>query len=109
MSKGRTSRPQKGRPCRGQIIHEYSRTFGSMIRIRPFEPPDAPAVWAIFQSVVADGDAFAFDETFTKDQALTLWTKPPAHSYVATDEAGTVVGACFVRPNQPGRGGHVAN
>jgi L-amino acid N-acyltransferase YncA len=80
-----------------------------MIRIRPFEPADTPAVWAIFQAVVAGGDTFAFDETFTEADALTLWTKPPARGYVAVEDDGTVLGTCFVRPNQPGRGSHVAN
>jgi L-amino acid N-acyltransferase YncA len=80
-----------------------------MIRIRPFEPADAPAVWSIWQAVVAGGDTFAFDETFTENQALALWTKPPARGYVAVDESGSVVGTCFIRPNQPGRGSHVAN
>src|SRR5262245_21597749 len=80
-----------------------------MTRIRPFEPADAPAVWGIFRAVVAGGDTFAFDETYTEEQALTFWTKPPTRGYVAVDEAGTVLGTCFIRPNQPGRGRHVAN
>jgi L-amino acid N-acyltransferase YncA len=80
-----------------------------MVTIRSFEPADATAVWSIFQAVVAGGDTFAFDETYTEEQALTLWTKPPARGYVAVDESGTVLGTCFVRPNQPGRGSHVAN
>lgn len=80
-----------------------------MVTIRAFESGDAPAVWGIFQFVVAGGDTFAFDESYTEEQALTLWTKPPARGYVAVDEAGVVLGTCFVRPNQPGRGSHVAN
>src|SRR5262245_26601093 len=80
-----------------------------MIAIRLFEPADASAVWSIFQAVVADGDTFAFDEIYTEDQALTLWTRSPSRGYVATNDAGQVLGTCFVRPNQPGRGSHVAN
>jgi L-amino acid N-acyltransferase YncA len=80
-----------------------------MFTIRAYEPSDAPAIWAIFQAVVACGDTFAFDETYTEDQALTFWTKPPARGYVAVDESGVVLGTCFLRPNQPGRGSHVAN
>src|SRR5262249_48002131 len=37
-----------------------------------------------------------------------LWTTPPARCFAATD-AGAVVGAYCLRPNQVGLGDHVAN
>jgi GNAT superfamily N-acetyltransferase len=69
---------------------------------------DWPAVWALFQSVAAAGDVFAYDEGTTEAVARKLWFEPPAQPFVA-DLGGRAVGTYYVRPNQPGRGAHVAN
>src|SRR5262245_2677005 len=76
--------------------------------IREAAEADWPAVWAMFREVVAAGDSFAYDESTPEDVARKLWFEPPAVCHVAEDE-GRVIGTYYVRPNQPGRGGHVAN
>ena len=76
--------------------------------IRPFADADWPAVWGLFRAVAAAGDAFAYDETTPEAVARALWVEPPAAAFVAED-AGGFLGTYYVRPNQPGRGGHVAN
>jgi L-amino acid N-acyltransferase YncA len=76
--------------------------------IREATPGDWPAVWAMFRDVAAAGDAFAYDADTPEAVARELWVEPPAAAFVAED-GGEVVGTYFVRPNQPGRGGHVAN
>lgn len=76
--------------------------------IREASAADWPAVWAMFREVVAAGDSFAYDESTPEEVARKLWFEPPAVCYVAEDEGG-VIGTYYVRPNQPGRGGHVAN
>lgn len=78
------------------------------IVIRPATDADWPRVWALFQLVAASGDVFAYDETTTDEVARKLWFDPPAVCYVA-EEGGEFAGAYYVRPNQPGRGSHVAN
>jgi ribosomal protein S18 acetylase RimI-like enzyme len=65
-------------------------------------------VWPIFQAVVSAGDTYAYDPDMTLEQARALWTTPPARCFVAL-EAGVVVGAYCLRPNQAGLGDHVAN
>jgi GNAT superfamily N-acetyltransferase len=79
-----------------------------MTTIRPAAEADWPSVWALFRSVAAGGDVFAYDESTTEGVARKLWFDLPAVCYVA-EVAGAFAGTYFVRPNQPGRGAHVAN
>ncbi|BDI28145.1 acetyltransferase [Capsulimonas corticalis] len=79
-----------------------------MLEIRQAAPSDWPAIWPIFQSVVADGATYAYDPDTTSDEALALWMSPAASTFVAT-HGGAVVGSYFLKPNQPGLGSHVAN
>lgn len=76
--------------------------------IRPATAADWPAIWELFRGVCAAGDSYAFDETTPEETARRLWVEPPARGYVA-EEGGTLLGTYFLRPNQPGRGSHVAN
>src|SRR5947207_9918548 len=79
-----------------------------MLPIRAATKADWPAVWAMFQRVAAAGDAFAYDGDTPEAVARKLWFEPPAQAFV-TEVDGKVVGTYYVRPNQPGRGAHVAN
>ena len=79
-----------------------------MVVIREATEADWPAVWAMFREVVAAGDSFAYDEATPEGVARKLWFEPPAVCHVA-DEDARVIGTYYVRPNQPGRGDHVAN
>lgn len=76
--------------------------------IREATEADWRAIWTLFREVAAAGDSFAYDADTPEAVARKLWFEPPAHALVA-DRAGTVVGTYYVRPNQPGRGAHVAN
>jgi ribosomal protein S18 acetylase RimI-like enzyme len=80
-----------------------------MLTVRRAEESDFDALWEIFRQVVAGGDSFTFDEGTTRGQAHAFWMESEgAQTYVALlgDE---VVGAYLFKPNQPGRGSHVAN
>lgn len=79
-----------------------------MLTIRPATVNDWPAIWAMFQQVTAAGDAFAYDTDTPEAVARKLWVEPPASAFVG-ESAGEIVGTYYVRPNQPGRGAHVAN
>lgn len=76
--------------------------------IRPAVESDWPAIWELFRTVCAAGDAFAYDTDTPEAVARKLWFDPPAAAFVAED-GGTFLGTYFLRPNQPGRGSHVAN
>jgi GNAT superfamily N-acetyltransferase len=79
-----------------------------MPTIRPAVDADWPIIWALFRDAAAAGDAFAYDEGTTEETARKLWFEQPAVCFVAEVD-GRIVGTYYVRPNQPGRGGHVAN
>jgi len=76
--------------------------------IRPATDADWPAVWQSFRAVCAAGDSFAYDADTPEAVARKLWFDPPATPFIAED-AGTFLGTYYLRPNQPGRGSHVAN
>jgi L-amino acid N-acyltransferase YncA len=79
-----------------------------MFTIREAMAADWPAIWAMFREAAVSGEVFAYDEHTPEEVARKLWVEPPAVAFVAEDEGG-VVGTYYVRPNQPGRGNHVAN
>src|SRR5438067_9735299 len=88
--------------------HRPARESDTMHTIREATAADWPAVWAMFHDAAASGEVFAYDEHTPEETARELWAEPPAVAFVA-EEGGRVVGTYYVRPNQPGRGGHVAN
>jgi L-amino acid N-acyltransferase YncA len=80
----------------------------TMLTIRKASENDWPAIWSMFREVAGAGDVFAYDESTTEVVARKLWFDPPAICYTA-EESGQMLGSYFLRPNQPGRGSHVAN
>lgn len=79
--------------------------------VRAATAEDWPAIWPIWRQVVAAGDTYVWElDTMTEDDARAAWMlPPPAEVLVAVDGAGVVIGTAEVRPNQVGRGSHVAN
>jgi GNAT superfamily N-acetyltransferase len=68
-------------------------------------------IWPIFQEVVRAGDTLAFSPDTDEPGAREQWMlQAPARVFVAVNETdGAIVGTSFVKTNQPGLGGHVAN
>jgi ribosomal protein S18 acetylase RimI-like enzyme len=68
-------------------------------------------IWPIFQEVVHAGDTLAFPPDCDEQSAREYWLlSAPARVFVAVNkEGGAIVGSSYVKPNQPGLGGHVAN
>ena len=78
--------------------------------IRPAErPTDDEALWRILKPILRAGETYAMDPAMARDTALRIWTAPPCQAFVAVDDAGAVVGTCYLKPNQGGGGAHVAN
>ena len=76
--------------------------------IRPAEPADADALWAILEPVIRAGETYAFPVSLSRSEALAFW-QSPAHEVFVAESSGGVVGTYFMRPNQSGGGAHVAN
>src|SRR5688500_6128819 len=83
-------------------------TAAAQMIIREATEADWPAIWEMFQQVMVAGDTYAYDANTTEETARKLWFDPPAHALVAEIDR-RVAGTYYVRPNQPGRGAHVAN
>lgn len=76
--------------------------------IRPAGHAEAPAIWTILEPVIREGETYALPRDMSQDQALAYWLAPGHEAFVAeADEV--ILGTYYLRPNQPGGGGHVAN
>ena len=80
-----------------------------MTRIRRFQPPDWPRVWAMLQATLATAEQYAFAPDTPEADMRRAWTELPLATYVATSDAGAILGTYYLKPNQPGLGSHVCN
>ena len=80
-----------------------------MTSIRLYQPSDWPAIWSILQSTFAAGDTYAYAPDSTETYIHNTWIDYPQATFVATDEAGNILGTYFIKPNQTGLGDHVCN
>jgi ribosomal protein S18 acetylase RimI-like enzyme len=76
--------------------------------IRPATPADDGAILQIIMPVIRSGETYALPRNWTEAEALAYWRSPDYAVFVA-DDGGTVLGTCYIRPNQRGGGSHVAN
>jgi ribosomal protein S18 acetylase RimI-like enzyme len=80
-----------------------------MTQIRPFTDSDWPSLWPILQTTFATGDTYTFSPHSTEAEIHKAWIELPTATFVATNEAGDILGTYFIKPNQPGLGAHVSN
>ena len=76
--------------------------------IRPAATEDDDAIWAIMQPIVRDGETYTLPRDMDRTTALAYWQSAEHEVFVA-EEDGKIVGTYFLRANQKGGGGHVAN
>jgi ribosomal protein S18 acetylase RimI-like enzyme len=69
---------------------------------------DRDAVWSIIGPVIAAGEAYALPRDWSREEALAYWFAPDKEVFIV-EEAGAVLGACYLMPNKLGGGAHVAN
>lgn len=80
-----------------------------MIRIRPYQPEDWSALWAILEPVFRAGETYAVPRDISEQDAHRMWIELPRAVRVAVDDAGRVTGSYTLKANQPGPGDHVCN
>ena len=80
----------------------------AQVTIRQATDADDAAIWAILKPAVESGETFTADPAGGREGAFAYWRPPGAVNFVAELE-GTVVGTSYLKPNQPGGGGHVCN
>ena len=75
------------------------------IEIRGASAEDRQAIASIAQEVVDAGNVFVFERV---GDVIEYWYQPGGHIFVAAREK-EILGTYVVKPNQKGRGAHVAN
>ncbi len=78
------------------------------VEIRAAALWDFPAMWAILEPVIRAGETYMLPRDMGAAEALGYWMRPEREVFVAEAE-GRVVGTYYLRANQQGGGGHVAN
>lgn len=76
--------------------------------IRRAEERDFPAIWPLLRAEIATGETFTCPEDLAEPEGRRFWMPSPGATFAAL-LASEVAGSYFLRPNQPGRGSHVAN
>jgi L-amino acid N-acyltransferase YncA len=78
------------------------------MHIRRATESDFPAMWLLFQAVVASGTTYIFAPDTSYEDAFAFWFGHGAATFVA-EEDGRVVGMYKFVANYLDRGSHVAN
>ncbi len=78
---------------------------GSAVTLRPAADGDYDAISDMAREIVDAGDVFVFEDV---QDIIDYWQAPAARVYVAEVD-GKVLGTYVLKPNQKGRGAHVAN
>jgi ribosomal protein S18 acetylase RimI-like enzyme len=86
---------------------DEQRGAGGVI-VRAATESDRDAIWKIFQTTIAAGDAFVFDANTSREKALGYWCAEDTATFVA-EQNRNLLGSYILRANQPGLGNHVAN
>ncbi len=76
--------------------------------IREASDQDWAGIYPFFSAIVSSGDAYAYPEGLSLEQARDLWMEQPPGRTVVAIEGDTIVGSAKMGPNRPGRGSHVA-
>ena len=83
--------------------------MASPLQIRPYEPADWPAVWALLEPVFRAGETFPHDPAIREAEAKLALVEHNQAVMIAVDGAGALVGTYYLRPNSLALGAHVAN
>lgn len=66
------------------------------------------AIWPMLKAAADEGKTLALPSGCSREEGLNYWFPASATVYVA-EEDGQVLGSYYLKPNQMGRGSHVAN
>ena len=78
------------------------------IDIRSAAPSGDDAIWRILKPVFRAGETYPIPRDISRADALAYWRNAGDSVFVAED-AGDIVGTYYLRANNKGGGGHVAN
>jgi ribosomal protein S18 acetylase RimI-like enzyme len=76
--------------------------------VREAVQKDADAIWAILKPIIQAGETYTQPRDMSREDALAFWFAT-GHQVFVEEENGEIAGTYFLRANQKGGGGHVAN
>jgi GNAT superfamily N-acetyltransferase len=76
--------------------------------IRAIEPGDHAELWRCLEPVIRAGEVFTLPRDLAGEAALAYWLGP-AHEVFVACAGAALLGSYYLRENQSGGGGHVAN
>src|SRR5882672_11310989 len=88
--------------------NDNTGAMNATLTIRPAKASDDDAIWAILEPTFRAGETYPIPRDISRADALAYW-RAPGHAVFVADADGTVVGTYFLRANNRGGGGHVAN
>lgn len=69
---------------------------------------DRDAIWGILGPMIRAGETYPLPRDTNREEAFAFWFSPEKEVFV-WEENGEVLGTYFLKANQQGGGGHVAN
>jgi GNAT superfamily N-acetyltransferase len=79
------------------------------VRIRQATQADWAAIWPLWHRVVSAGETYMWAPDTDQGSAEAAWMLPPPAAVFVAEDDGGIVGTAQLKPNQPGRGDHIAN
>jgi ribosomal protein S18 acetylase RimI-like enzyme len=76
--------------------------------IRQAGDQDDGAIWRVIEPHIRAGETFMLPREMSEAEAIEYW-RSPQHEVFVAEEDGAVLGTYYIRANQRGGGGHVAN
>jgi ribosomal protein S18 acetylase RimI-like enzyme len=70
--------------------------------------PDRESIWKILEPMIRLGESYALARDMSREDALQYWFAPGNETFVYEND-GRILGTYYLRRNQRGGGGHVAN
>jgi ribosomal protein S18 acetylase RimI-like enzyme len=86
-----------------------STSAGVEVQLAPLRTGQANELQWLFTDAVARGEGYPQTPPLTREAFEEVWIRPVTLVVAATVAPGRLVGAYYLKPNQPGIGAHIAN
>ena len=78
------------------------------MRVERIDAADFSLIWPLVQAAFSDARTYPYNPQADIEEARGIWCSADKRTYAAWVNE-TVVGTCYIRPNQPCLGSHICN